>query len=56
MYDVVRADDIVATLYSSDESKLSDSVEIFCSGIELEKGNEAVFTRQPVLQIIKRDF
>ena len=56
MYDVVKPRDVVATLYSSDETKLTEAYDIFCSGIKLEEGAEARYSKSPILQIIKRDF
>ena len=51
-YDVAESNDIIATLYSNDETKLREAVKIFKNGIVLEK-SENVVCADPILGIVQ---
>ncbi|SNU08673.1 pyrimidine-nucleoside phosphorylase [Lachnospiraceae bacterium] len=52
MYDVLSADDSIATLYSSSKERIKEAEEIFLEGIEIVIGDEAIYVQSPILKLL----
>ena len=52
MYDVLSADDSIATLYSSSKERIKEAEEIFLEGIEIVRGAEAINVQSPILKLL----